>query len=147
WQDNYDVIVSARELGLQTCCGGLFGLGESIEQRAMFLDELRNLSPDGIPINFLIPVAGTPLEGTTIIDPDSALRIIAAARLAMPDKEIIICGGRCEVLRDRLAEVFAAGADGLMTGDYLTVRGSSPDVDRALLRRAGLDYRAKGIRL
>ena len=94
YDEEVDAIKHAKSLGLHVCCGGIFGMGESKDQRIEFLKELRDLDVDSIPLNFLNPQAGTPLENTWDLTPEDCLKIIAAARLMMPRQEIFVCGGR-----------------------------------------------------
>jgi biotin synthase len=137
FDDEVRVIDLARRAGLATCCGGIFGMGESLEQRVELIMALRDIDPDRIPLNFLTPVAGTPLEGLSELRADDCLRIIAVTRLVMPRKPVIICGGRETNLGTRQELIFDAGATAAMTGDYLTTRGQSPDADRRMIRTAG----------
>ncbi len=138
WEENRDAIVAAREAGLETCCGGIFGMGESLEQRGEALEQIRELAPDGVPVNYLVPIEGTPLERLGALPVEEALKTAAVARIIMPDAEVIICGGREFTLGDRQGELFRAGASGLMVGDYLTVRGNTAEADRRLVHEAGL---------
>jgi biotin synthase len=144
FDDEVRVIDRAREAGLKTCCGGIFGMGESPDQRVELIMALRDIDPDRVPLNFLNPIAGTPLEGLRELSAGDCLRIIAVTRLAMPRKPIIICGGRDVNLGERQGLIFDAGASAVMTGDYLTTTGRSPDEDRRMIRSAG--YRIAGER-
>lgn len=137
WQENADTIKASKEAKLDTCCGGIFGLGESVEQRAEMLIQLREIAPDGVPINFIEPIQGTPLESTHRIQPDEALRIISATRIACPNGEIILCGGRVNTLRSKQIRAFDYGANGLMIGDYLTVKGNDAKTDLAMVKLIG----------
>jgi biotin synthase len=129
----------ARKAGLSVCSGGIFGLGESPGQRIELLETLRSLQPDSVPVNFLSPVKGTRLESMRILSPEECLRIIAAARLMLPVSSVRICGGRGPALRSRQSEIFAAGADALMTGGYLTTPGASPADDSRMIHGEGLE--------
>jgi len=142
FDDEVRVIDRAREAGLVTCCGGIFGMGESLDQRVELIMALREIDPDRVPLNFLNPIAGTPLEGLRELVAEDCLRIIAVARLAMPGKPIIVCGGREVNLGERQAMIFDAGATAALTGDYLTTSGQSPAQDRRMIRAAG--YRVAG---
>lgn len=93
---------------------------------------------DSIPLNFLQPIPGTPLAGRPLLRPLEALQIILAFRLFFPDKRLIIAGGRLGALRSLAPLMFAAGADALMTGDYLTTKGQLPDQDLQMLQDLGL---------
>lgn len=124
---------AAQAAGLKTCCGGLFGLGESWDQRLELGLSLNELAVDAIPVNFLDPRPGTPLENQPLLSAAEALRTIAVLRHLNPTREIIVGGGRPRVLGAAQDMIFASGASGLMIGDYLTTAGSDAARDRALL--------------
>jgi biotin synthase len=132
-------IEDACEAGLSVCAGGIFGLGETLAQRWEMAQVLKNLSVDAIPLNFLHPLPGTPLAQRPMLAPLEALKIVMAFRLFFPDRSLIICGGRQMTLRSLSPLLFAAGADALMTGDYLTTKGRMPDEDRQMLKDLGLE--------
>ncbi|MFZ2089081.1 MAG: biotin synthase BioB [Desulfobaccales bacterium] len=132
-------VEAAREAGLSVCVGGIFGLGESVAQRWELAQAIKELDPDAIPLNFLHPLPGTRMAHRKKLTPLEALKIIAAFRLTFPDKTIIICGGRQPTLRTLSPLIFAAGANALMTGDYLTTKGRLPDDDRLMLEDLGLE--------
>ncbi len=132
----------AKEVGLQVCCGGILGLGESMAQRIEMAQTLRELQVDSIPLNFLHPVAGTPLAAD--LPPMSRAEIlttVALFRLINPTTEIRACAGRQEHLQDEQGKLLDAGMDGLMTGDYLTTPGVSPEKDHRLVEEHGLKVR------
>ncbi len=139
WRDRLDTVHQAIEHGLSVCCGGLFGLGETWEDRISFAIELRSEGIRNIPMNFLIPHPGTPMAGRPIMPPEEALRIIALFRHLIPDATLRICGGRVSVLKERQRDMFAAGANAFMTGNYLTVAGATVEQDLAMLRDLGLE--------
>lgn len=128
----------AKELGFYVCSGGLFGLGESWEDRVELCLTLRELDVDSIPVNFLNPRPGTPLEGAATLAPVECLKIIALIRLMLPEKDIVVCGGRQVNLRDLQPLIFAAGASGMMIGDYLTTPGRQPKDDLQMIKDLGL---------
>ena len=99
---------------------------------------LRELGVDSIPLNFLNPVPGTPVEGREELTPFSCLKIIAMMRLCHPGREIIVCGGREVNLRDMQSLMFAAGATGTMAGNYLTTAGRPAEDDVRMIRDLGL---------
>jgi biotin synthase len=132
-------IEAAQEAGLSVCAGGIFGLGETLAQRWEMAQALKALAVDAIPLNFLHPLAGTPLAAWPTLAPLEALKIVAAFRLTFPERSLIICGGRQVTLRSLSPLLFAAGADSLMTGDYLTTKGRLPDEDRQMLADLGLE--------
>lgn len=139
WQDRLDTVHRARAAGLETCSGGLLGMGESWEDRIVFAKKLRAEGVREVPINFLHPHSGTPLAGRSPLSAAEALRCIALWRHLMPEATLRVCGGRPQVLGERQQEMFAAGANALMTGDYLTTAGKSLDADLCMIKRTGLD--------
>ena len=138
WQQRLDTVKAAQAAGLDICSGGLFGLGESWDDRIDLALTLRELEVDSVPINFLYAHEGTALRDTPPLSAEEALRIIAVYRFLLPTATLRICGGRTHILGDRQADLFAAGANGLMTGNYLTVAGSQHETDRAMIQRLGL---------
>ncbi len=128
----------ARALGLSSCSGGILGMGESMQDRVSMAFSLRELDVDSVPINFLMPVPGTPLEDVPAITPLEALHAIALFRLILPEKEIRVCGGRGTALGSLHPLIFSAGADGFMIGNYLTRTGLDPEQDLRMLRDLGL---------
>lgn len=143
WDQEASAIRAAKEVGLHVCCGGIFGMGESLDQRVEFLEQLRELDVDSLPLNFLNAQKGTPLEGRKDLTPEDCLRIIAVARLMMPAKEIFVCGGRELNLQHLQHRMFEAGANGTMVGNYLTTPGRGAVRDREMLAELGL--RAVGV--
>lgn len=138
WEDRVDTIKKAQAKGISVCSGGIFGLGESEKDRVSMLQTLRELNVDSIPLNFLVPIPGTPLydEGAGI-GPEEALRSIAVARYMLPTKEIRITGGRVQALGGRHPEIFRHGADGVMIGNYLTRMGRPPLDDIQMIKDMG----------
>ncbi|MEK7688931.1 MAG: biotin synthase BioB, partial [Deltaproteobacteria bacterium] len=141
YEEDVNTVRTAKRLGLYTCCGGVFGLGESREQRVELAITLRGLDVDSIPINFLNPRPGTPLENADNLTPIECLRIISLFRFMLPTKDIVICGGREVNLRDMQCLIFAAGANGMMIGNYLTTTGRPPEKDLQMVRDLGLKPR------
>ncbi|MGE4298350.1 MAG: biotin synthase BioB [Desulfovibrionaceae bacterium] len=129
---------NAQAAGLRVCSGGIFGLGESWAQRIEMAAELGELQVDSVPVNFLTPIPGTPLENSPPLPPGEALGLLALLRLMLPGRDIVVCGGRAATLREWQNLVFSAGANGIMVGDYLTTPGSALEHDRAMLRTLGL---------
>jgi len=138
YRDRIEQVATAKDAGLSTCSGGIFGMGESIEQRVELAFALMELDTDSVPVNFLMPSAGTALSGVTPIEPFEALKVIALLRLLMPDKEIRVCGGRMTALHDLHPLIFAGGANGMMIGNYLTRSGREPHKDMQMLKDLGL---------
>lgn len=141
YDEDVEAIRVAKGLGLHVCSGGIFGLGESWEDRIELIQTLKDLGVDSIPINFLNPRPGTPLEGASNLTPAECLKIISLIRLMLPAKDIVVCGGRSLNLRDLQPLIFAAGANGMMVGNYLTTPGRDPSEDLKMLEDLGLKLR------
>ena len=141
YQDRLDTLGHVRDVGMKTCCGGIVGMGESRTQRAGLLQALANLPahPDSVPINRLVQVEGTPLQGTALLDPFEFVRTIAVARITMPASMVRLSAGRAEMNDELQALCFLAGANSIFYGEKLLTTGN-PDVaaDQALFDRLGL---------
>ncbi len=131
-------ILAAQDATLETCCGGIFGLGESPVQRVEMAFTIAELNVTSIPLNLLIAVPGTRLGGQPKLRPEEALRAIALFRIVNPDRDILIAGGREHVLGQWQSWLYAVGANGLMVGDYLTAPGSAAENDESMLQTLGL---------
>ena len=138
YEDDVETVRRAKKLGFYICSGGIFGLGESWEQRIELAETLRELDVDSVPINFLNPRPATPLEKASNLTPQQCLMIIALFRFMMPAKDIVVCGGREINLRDLQPLIFAAGANGMMVGNYLTTSGRAAEDDLAMIEDLGL---------
>lgn len=139
YEDDVRTVRRAKELGFETCCGGILGLGETREQRVELALTLKELDVDSIPLNFLNPIEGTAMEGTPTVLPLEALKTIAVFRFLLPRKDIIVSGGREVTFRDLQPLIFMAGANGTLIGDYLTTKGSSPEKVLTMIRDLGLE--------
>ncbi len=139
FEDRLEVLRSATSLGLSACSGGILGMGETMKDRINMAFSLRELDVDSVPVNFLMPIPGTPLEHTDAIPPLEALHTIALFRFILPNREIRVCGGRGNALGKLHPLIFAAGADGFMIGNYLTRSGLDPEDDMAMLKDLGLN--------
>jgi len=138
-REREDTVRAAHAAGMRVCSGGIFGLGETWHQRVELANTLRELEVDSVPVNFLNPVPGTPLQDRPLLSPEEALRCVALLRITLPDRDIVICGGREATLGNSQSRVFRAGANGLMVGDYLTTQGEATDADMRMLREHGLE--------
>jgi len=138
WQENYETIATARRVGLETCCGGILGMGENIEQRVELMFQVASVRPEHIPLNFLVPVKGTPLEHLQPMRPMECLKSIAVFRLTNPHSDIFVAGGRVQHLRQLQPMLFLAGANGMMVGNYLTTPGRTKQDDQELVRDLGM---------
>lgn len=139
YRDKIRTVESAKAAGLSVCSGGIFGMGETWEDRIDMAIALRGLGVDSVPINLFTPVKGTPLGDRDVLRPLEALKIISIYRLILPDREIRVCGGRPVTFRDLHPFIFLAGADGLLIGNYLTTSGRDPDDDLFMIRELGLE--------
>ncbi|ABO56020.1 biotin synthase BioB [Burkholderia vietnamiensis] len=141
YQDRLDTLDRVRDAGINVCCGGIIGMGESRRERAGLISQLANLNPypDSVPINNLVAIEGTPLEGTAPLDPFEFVRTIAVARITMPKAVVRLSAGR-EQLDDGLqALCFLAGANSMFYGDQLlTTSNPQSQKDRALFERLGM---------
>jgi biotin synthase len=137
YTDKLKTIDAVKSIGLSICSGGIFGLGETWQERIDMAFLLKDLNVDSIPINFLIPIKGTTLGYRGLLNPFEALKILSLYRFILPQKEIRICGGRMQILNEFNSMVFFAGADGLLTGNYLTTSGRSYKDDLRLLELYG----------
>lgn len=138
YSDKLKTIDAAIAVGLSVCSGGIFGIGETWEDRIDMAFTLKKLPIASVPINYLIPVKGTPMGEQDMLNPFEALKIVSLYRFILPQKEIRICGGRMQVLGEFNSMVFMAGADSLLTGNYLTTTGRTFSDDQKLLRDYGL---------
>ncbi len=134
WEERFQTLELVREMGMEVCCGGIVGMGESLEQRAEFAAQLAELEPDEVPLNFLDPRPGTPLEELEAPSTMDALRAIAAFRLALPRTVLRFAGGRELALGDLgTRQGVLGGINALIVGNYLTTLGRSPEADLDLL--------------
>jgi biotin synthase len=145
YQERLDTLAAVREAGMNVCCGGIVGMGETTRDRAQMLVTLANLPqhPESVPINQLVRVPGTPLAGAGDVDPLDFVRTIAAARVMIPRAHVRLSAGRSTMSDELQALAFLAGANSIFYGEKLLTTGN-PDVeqDRALLARLGM--RAEG---
>jgi biotin synthase len=136
-----DRVATARlaiDAGMELCCGGILGMGETLEQRVDFAFELAELGPCEVPINLLDPRPGTPLGDQPTLSPREALQAIALFRLILPDAWLRLAGGRERVLGELQGMGLVAGANALIVGNYLTTTGRAPEEDHALLEALGM---------
>jgi biotin synthase len=141
WDDRVATVKAAKAAGMRVCCGGIFGLGESWEQRRQMCLELKSLDVDTVPINFIIAIPGT-RAAAPAESPLEFLKIISLFRLGLPDRAIKVCGGREADLGALQSMIFFAGANGYVTGGYLTTPGAGIAKDDAMI--AGLGFTRMG---
>ena len=143
WEERFDTLRMVRAAGMEVCCGGILGLGETVAQRAEFAIQLAALGPDEVPLNFLNPRPGTPLGEAAPVDPKDALRAIAAFRLALPRTILRYAGGREITLGDLgTRDGLLGGVNAVIVGNYLTTLGRSPSQDLALLEELRMPVKA-----
>ena len=134
WAERWDTLRMVRDAGLEVCCGGILGLGETVEQRAEFAGQLAALTPDEVPLNFLNPRPGTPFGDLPLMSGPDALRTVAAFRLALPRTVLRFAGGRELTLGDLgTREGLLGGINAVIVGNYLTTLGRDPEEDLDLL--------------
>jgi len=138
WEERQETCRLVKGTGMELCSGGIVGMGETVRQRVELAFELAALGPREVPVNFLNPRPGTPLEDRPLIGALEAVKTIALFRLVLPDAVIRPAGGREVVLRDLQALGMLAGANALIVGNYLTTLGRSPDDDLRMLADLGM---------
>ncbi|HEY7675397.1 MAG TPA: biotin synthase BioB, partial [Burkholderiales bacterium] len=141
YEDRLETLERVRAADLKVCCGGIIGMGESRTQRASLIAQLANLDPqpESVPINNLVQVPGTPLDGTPPLDPFEFVRTVAVARITMPKSYVRLSAGRQELGEAIQALCFFAGANSIFCGEKLLTTGNpSMASDEDLLARLGL---------
>lgn len=134
WEERWDTCEMVRASGMELCCGCLVGMGETVEQRAELADQLGQLAPDEVPLNFLNPRPGTPFGDLPVMETKQALRTIAAFRLALPRTILRYAGGREITLGDLgTRDGLLGGINAVIVGNYLTTLGRDPKEDLTLL--------------
>lgn len=143
WEERWSTLKMVRDSGMEVCCGGILGLGETIEQRAEFAAQLAELDPHEVPLNFLNPRPGTPLADRAVVEGKDALRAIAAFRLAMPRTILRYAGGREITLGDLgTREGLLGGINAVIVGNYLTTLGRPATADLELLKELKMPVKA-----
>ena len=138
YEDEVKAVQNAKEAGLQVCVGGIFGMGETFAQRVELAFSIQELGTQSLPINFLKPIDGTGLDHLETIEYYDALKTIAILRLVLPKIDLFVCGGREEVMTDKQEQLFSAGANGILGGNYLTTKGQDPKRDIEMIQNLGL---------
>jgi biotin synthase len=143
WQERWDTLRMVAAAGMEVCCGGIIGMGETLAQRAEFAAQLAELDPDEVPMNFLNPRPGTPFADKPLLDGKDALRTIAAFRLAMPRTILRFAGGRELTLGDLGArQGMLGGINAVIVGNYLTTLGRPAESDLELLTELKMPIKA-----
>jgi biotin synthase len=141
YQDRLDTLAAVRAAGMRVCCGGIVGMGESVDDRLAMIATLANLPahPESVPINLLVRVEGTPLAAAAAIEPIEFVRTIAVARIAMPKSVVRLSAGREDMSEEMQALCFLAGANSIFYGPkLLTTPNPERDRDRTLMDKLGL---------
>ena len=139
FSDRVNTALIVKEAGLELCCGGIIGMGETAMQRLELAYSIRNLTPNEVPINILIPKSGTPFENLHGVSPIDAIKTIAVWRFLMPTPIIKIAAGREVYFRDKDNLALRAGANGIITGGYLTTNGNDPSRDMQMIQDIGIN--------
>ena len=143
WEERAETLRMVREAGMEVCCGGILGMGESLEQRAEFAADLAALTPDEVPLNFLNPRPGTPFGDLEVLPAADALRAVAAFRLALPRTVLRFAGGREITLGDLGArQGLLGGINAVIVGNYLTTLGRPAETDIDLLGELKMPIKA-----
>lgn len=140
FNEKIEAIKAAREAGLDVCSGGIFGLGESKEDRISMAFKAKELGVKSIPMNMLNPIPGTPFENNTRLTSEDMQRIIATFRFILPDGDLRLAGGR-GIMGDKGRGCFEASANAAITGDMLTTAGITVDTDKVMLKELGYEVR------
>lgn len=138
YQDRINTLRIARMAGLELCTGGIIGLGETREQRLELALALSDIKPEEVTINILVPIPGTPLELQTPLSDSEVIRLFSVIRFLLPESIIKISGGRETRLNDAGEELLQSGANGIITGGYLTMGGNSAEKDHKMIQKIGL---------
>lgn len=134
WEERWQTLSMVRDAGMEVCCGGILGMGETLEQRAEFAADLAELGPDEVPLNFLNPRPGTPFGDLEVLPASEALKAVAAFRLALPRTILRFAGGREITLGDLGAKQgILGGINAVIVGNYLTTLGRPAEADLELL--------------
>lgn len=140
YQERESTVRAVKQAGLEVCCGGIIGLGETFAQRVEFSYALSALEVDSVPINVLNPVPGTPLAGRGLLDPLEVVKTMAMFRLMMPKTNLRLAGGREVTLRSLQVLGLVSGINGMLTGNYLTTTGQGTASDLEMITDLGLKY-------
>ncbi len=140
-EDKLRTIRLAREIGMEVCCGGIIGMGETMQDRLMLAQEARDAGATSIPVNILQPIPGTPLGNQPLISEDEVIRSIALMRFVAPDLTLRFAGGRARLSRKATERILRGGLNGAMIGDLLTTIGNKVDEDYEMFAATGYTIR------
>jgi biotin synthase len=140
WSERYETCLNVKKAGLKLCSGGIFGLGESSKDRLSLINSLKELNPNSIPINFFIPNSALPIKKRNI-SYSEALEVIKKVSDTLPNARIMVAGGREQMFdsEQKELEMFKAGASSIVIGNYLTVNGLEPELDKIRLKNLGFE--------
>lgn len=136
WQERFETCLHVKEAGLKLVCGGIFGLGESSDDRVSFIKSIKSLNPFTMPLNFFHPNPALPIKANPM-DEEEALSIIRYTRSELPDTRLMVAGGREITFVTKQSQIFDAGANAIVIGNYLTTAGAKPNKDIAMIKNAG----------
>jgi biotin synthase len=142
WEERWSTLTMVRDAGMEVCCGGIVGMGETIEQRAEFAAQLAELEPDEVPLNFLNPRPGTPFGDQPTMEPAEALKTVATFRLALPRTILRYAGGRELTLGDLAGKGVLGGINAVIVGNYLTTLGRPATEDLDMLAELSMPIKA-----
>jgi biotin synthase len=142
WEERWETLSMVRASGMEVCCGGIVGMGESLPQRAEFAAQLAELDPDEVPLNFLNPRPGTPFGDRPVMSAADALRTVAVFRLALPRTILRYAGGREITLGDLAGRGVLGGVNAVIVGNYLTTLGRPAEADLAMLSELEMPIKA-----
>jgi len=138
WEERYQTCLDVKKAGLKLVCGGIFGLGESAEDRTSFLQTIKELDPFTTPLNFFHPNPALPIKAEPM-DEDEALEIIRYARTILPQTRLMVAGGREITFKTKQSQIFDAGANSIVIGNYLTTKGALATRDIEMIKKAGYE--------
>ncbi len=136
WNDRFQTCLNINEVGLNLICGGIFGLGETQEDRISMLNSIAFLNPKNVPLNFFHPNKALPIQNNTL-DVDTSFKIISKAREILDSDMLMVAGGREVTFKERQYDIFEYGANAIVIGDYLTTDGENVSKDLENLERLG----------
>ena len=137
WSERYETCQNAKSVGLQLCTGGIFGMGESAEDRTSLLNAIASLNPESTPLNFYHPNKALPIKTRNISQNEAVIIVQRARKLLGDDKLLMVAGGRELLFDGAEALMFEAGANAMVIGNYLTTAGDAPQKDKKMLERLG----------
>ena len=140
WQERVDTVQLAQRAGLEACCGCIFGMGESIDDRVSLAFSLKELNPNVVPLNFLFPIPGTPLADAPRLRPLEILKVVAVMRLILPRQDLKVAGGREKNLRDLQSWIFYVGGTSGLIGNYLATAGRPNEEDLQMIEDLELTW-------